>query len=898
MDVGGIVVGETADEEVFAVLLADVDRDPARARGHGRRLVADAEGPRLRSLGWQLQGLAALADGRPAEARTAHDAAVAAAREAGDPARLAACLVSLAPSLLYLGDPAAALAALDAAVAASDGPAAARAQVQRAAVLDIVGRQDEAAATYAAALPVLAAAGDRTWLGRAHTNRANLHVQRGDVDAARADLREARRLAVADGHALAAAQATHNLGWVATIDGDVVTALEDFDLAAEAVRTLADDGAVAAGAVDRAAALLAAGLVEEATRVGAAAVRGLVAAGMATEADRARLVVGQAALLAGDLDRAATAAAEVAASASAQGRDVHAALGHVLAGEVAWRRRDGALDDVRADVAAAATALARVGWPDAHATARAVAVRLALLAGDLPAARREAQHLGDARSVRAEVLQRDALARLLAAEGDRGAALVQVRGAMEVLDAQRAAVGAADLRSAAATLGADVAEFGRSLAVAGGDARATWWWAEATRAAALAAPPVRPPGDAELRAALARLRDTVATIDAAVLAGDDITALVARQAELEREVAARGRRARGVAGPGPAADPADRADGTRDPDRIGLDEVRRALAGRRLLELLVVDDVVRAVDVTAGEVVQRVVGPLADVAGMIDGLDFALRRMAMGMGSATTLAAARDSARELAGRLDRALLGDAPVPAAGVVVVPTAELHAVSWAVMPRLRGVPVSVAPSARLWHRAWRRRRDIDLRRARVGAASGPDLEHAEAEVEAVVAVHPRATGMRTREATAARVLTMLDDVDVAHLACHGAWRGDNPLFSSLRLADGPLTVHDLGALSTPPHTIVLSACESGRATVRPGDELLGLAAALLGVGVATVVAATVPVSDAATLAMMRDLHARLASGVGPAAALAATSAALLDDDDVRLAAAAGAFAVLGAG
>ena len=57
-------------------------------------------------------------------------------------------------------------------------------------------------------------------------------------------------------------------------------------------------------------------------------------------------------------------------------------------------------------------------------------------------------------------------------------------------------------------------------------------------------------------------------------------------------------------------------------------------------------------------------------------------------------------------------------------------------------------------------------------------------------------------------------LRDCDRAHLACHGSFRADNPLFSSLLLADGGLTVHDVESLGAGPRELVLSACDSGRA------------------------------------------------------------------------------------
>lgn len=67
-----------------------------------------------------------------------------------------------------------------------------------------------------------------------------------------------------------------------------------------------------------------------------------------------------------------------------------------------------------------------------------------------------------------------------------------------------------------------------------------------------------------------------------------------------------------------------------------------------------------------------------------------------------------------------------------------------------------------------------------------------------------------------------------------------------------------------------MVLSACDSGSA-VHPGDELIGLAAALLAMGTRSLVASVIPVPDVATVSLMVSLHRRLRGGSGPAAALA---------------------------
>jgi CHAT domain-containing protein len=127
----------------------------------------------------------------------------------------------------------------------------------------------------------------------------------------------------------------------------------------------------------------------------------------------------------------------------------------------------------------------------------------------------------------------------------------------------------------------------------------------------------------------------------------------------------------------------------------------------------------------------------------------------------------------------------------------------------------------------------------------------------------------------APTAGVRAAMEAADVVHLAAHGTFRSDAPLFSSLRLADGPLTVYELERLRAVPRTIVLPACDAAQLGVRAGDEVLGTAAALLGLGVGTVVAPLLPVPDEATKAVMVGLHEHLRAGRAPSAALAAVTA-----------------------
>jgi CHAT domain-containing protein len=113
------------------------------------------------------------------------------------------------------------------------------------------------------------------------------------------------------------------------------------------------------------------------------------------------------------------------------------------------------------------------------------------------------------------------------------------------------------------------------------------------------------------------------------------------------------------------------------------------------------------------------------------------------------------------------------------------------------------------------------------------------------------------------------------LGHVACHGVFRADNPLFSQLMLADGPLTMCDLSVLRRAPGLLVLSSCDAGLSAVHPDDELQGLAAALLGLGTRTVIAGLGPVDDEATARLMAALHERLGAGASPAEALATAHA-----------------------
>ena len=89
-----------------------------------------------------------------------------------------------------------------------------------------------------------------------------------------------------------------------------------------------------------------------------------------------------------------------------------------------------------------------------------------------------------------------------------------------------------------------------------------------------------------------------------------------------------------------------------------------------------------------------------------------------------------------------------------------------------------------------------------------------------------------------------------DLIHLACHGLFRAENPMFSSLHLADGWITVRDICAQNLRAGLVTLSACETGRSKVSPGDELIGLGRGFLYAGAGALITSLWRVEDTINL------------------------------------------------
>ena len=872
-----------ADKAREALRLAEAD--PGQSATLAAAVATQAQAAHditAAAIAERARGLAALHLDNAATAMRHLRAAVTLGRRAGSPSLAAEARMTLAFVLNGRGRSREAIREIDAAILDLDGVERARAEVQRGTILAFLGRADEALASFRRALPTLRRADDHVWIQRVLSNRAVIYGYQNEFAAAVRDLQEAEGLCDQHGLGLSAGFVQQNLGWIETLRGDVPAALSHLDTAEQRFRALGSRlGFILA---DRSELLLSVRLVSEARQTGEQAVRQIEREGQQIVLPEARLILARAAALDGDSAYAVNQARRAVSEFARQQRPHWAALARfVLLSSRLGESRPPQVT-VR-QFERAADALTATGWTVAALEARLLAGQLALargwksegcrLLGQVSPGRRRGPALLRSRAWYAEALIRQA-------NGNARGAVGAARSGLRVLDEYRATLAATDLRAYAAGHRSELADLGLGIAITSGSASRVLMWAEEGRARHLLSPPARPPDDPELAAALGRLRVTVAEIRELRHAGRPSGDLVGRQAALERQIRDHCRRQphSGATDPTPAVSVADLA---------------AALGEAALVEFIQFDGELHAVTVVDGRARLQRVGALDPLRNLIDHSASALRRLARHHVSEASRAAAVTLLRYAAVQLDTALLGPlaGQIDGRALVVIPTGPLQSLPWSVLRSCVGRPVTVAPSAALWCAAHCRKPPM---RRRVTVAAGPGLPGARDEAEAVAAIY-RTTALHGSFATVQAITAAFHRADVVHLAAHGRVRADNPLFSSLSLADGPLTVFDLERLDRVAPMVVLAACDSGRPVVCTGDELLGFSATLLSLGTHQLVASVVPIPDVETAPLMIAFHRQLAAGQGAAEALSQAQRQLADGDSRTMAAAAG-FICIGDG
>jgi CHAT domain-containing protein len=141
---------------------------------------------------------------------------------------------------------------------------------------------------------------------------------------------------------------------------------------------------------------------------------------------------------------------------------------------------------------------------------------------------------------------------------------------------------------------------------------------------------------------------------------------------------------------------------------------------------------------------------------------------------------------------------------------------------------------------------------------------------ELEALRSLLPKGLFFVGREAREDKLRRYGPTAGKLHIAAHGIFRADNPMFSSLKLGDSWLNLFDIFNLQLGAELTVLSACETGMSAVWEGDELLGLARGFLYAGTPSLVVSLWTVHDRSTAELMRHFYAALQSGIPKGRAL----------------------------
>jgi CHAT domain-containing protein len=125
------------------------------------------------------------------------------------------------------------------------------------------------------------------------------------------------------------------------------------------------------------------------------------------------------------------------------------------------------------------------------------------------------------------------------------------------------------------------------------------------------------------------------------------------------------------------------------------------------------------------------------------------------------------------------------------------------------------------------------------------------------------PGARSFFGRRATRRVLRREASESSFLHIATHAVFRSDNPMFSSLKLADGPLTALDLYSMKCRTNLVTLSGCNSGMAGLAGADELLGLMRGFLYAGARSLLLSLWPVNDRSTLMFMEAFYQQWLAG-----------------------------------
>ncbi len=830
-----------SDSEQSALLDLAIS-EPAQARrdAEARLAVPDIDAA-SESILLRVIGMALRAEREPAEAALVLNRSIAAADRAGDRRLRGLALLSLALAETYLGDNSRAATSIDAAVADLHGIERADARFQRALILQFAGRYDEALLDYRAALPVFKAAGRSDWIAHLLTNRGILHAFRGNHWQSGRDFEQARETFLARDDALGVATTDHNIAWLTTLRGDVVSALSAYG---EAEHDLNDLGfPVDAVAMDQCEAMTAAGLFNQSADRAATVLDGLANRGMKLAEVETLVVLAEACAYAGDTERGGEAVRQALQILADQDNPrwlLRAQLAQLRLSDGQGLPAGQSLETFTKSLEAAGL----TGW--AH-EAKILAARSRTRDGDLAAAEDLLRQSSPSRlPAELEVQWWLARAELHGAKGSGPSAVRAARSGVKAVRSRQAVANTSEVRAHIGRQLGALAAIGIEQGVARNRPEQILQWLEDLM---WTPPPPSLAPDPTLRTASFELRAITHELVREQGGENPVRRrqLVDRQRQLHRRLRALQEKSSG---------------GVEVHEELDLD----ALAGRDgLRAYAVAGETLFGVAAQEGRLQLSDLGPVAPLAASFRQLDLTMKSLLHVRFSESKLQRCLARAEEI----DRALGHPGHHDGAETIVYLPPVFGPVPLGMLPSLAGRRILHATSLRSHERS-------PDGRSRLLAIAGPNLEHADPEVLAVADQYQDRTVLVDAEATCEATLAGMETADIVHVASHGRRSPDNPFFDALQLADGPLFTHELDWLKRAPSVAVLATCESAVEHSLDQSQRLGVMPSLDRVGVWRTIASVYQLPDnEATVAVMVELHRRLACSEDPTAALAACAA-----------------------
>jgi len=319
-------------------------------------------------------------------------------------------------------------------------------------------------------------------------------------------------------------------------------------------------------------------------------------------------------------------------------------------------------------------------------------------------------------------------------------------------------------------------------------------------------------------------------------------------------------------------------DPANDPALISLDRIRAALpTDAALIEYFSLKDQFIAAVLTNEKLEIIPLTPVSRVVNLLRMLHFQISKFRLGAGYTQEFAkplfdAAQAHLKELYEEVMAPLR--VHLRARHLVIVPHGVLHYLPFHALFDGDGYvidsfTVSYAPSAGIFA----------LCQQKASRASGAPLilgvpdAHAPLildEVQSVAKILPGAELIVGADANENALRTKGSHSRLIHIATHGTFRQDNPMFSGIRLGNAYLSLYDLYQLKLDADLVTLSGCATGLNVVTAGDELLGLIRGLLYAGAQSLLLTLWNVHDRSTADFMTYFYRRFQGEADKARAL----------------------------